>query len=168
MYLKEAYGEGLQFADAGNFDLTRFDNNHSFDVLGKCVIPPPPPLPSHSSSVWRTPTSQGASSSSQQLQPSQEVSSSSSSSSNKKVLAKVRVIRADLNPKGKPYNFIRHNRQSLVVITNEEDANPAFIEAKVKEEMQENIVLVAADGIQIIDQEGTRGIPYFQTNYTLF
>ena len=82
-----------------------------------------------------------------------------SSRSSRRVLATVRVIRADIMlDTGKPSNIHRYNLTVHVNIYREEDATIPYILEKVMESMdEENLVLVGPNGLILYDQEGTRG-----------
>ena len=85
--------------------------------------------------------------------------SQASSRSSQRVLATVRVIRADIMlDTGKPSNIHRYNLTVHVNIYREEDATIPYILEKVMESMdEENLVLVGPNGLILYDQEGTRG-----------
>ena len=85
--------------------------------------------------------------------------SQASSRSSRRVLATVRVIRADIMlDTGKPSNIHRYNLTVHVNIYREEDATIPYILEKVMESMdEENLVLVGPNGLILYDQEGTRG-----------
>ena len=85
--------------------------------------------------------------------------SQASSRSFRRVLATVRVIRADIMlDTGKPSNIHRYNLTVHVNIYREEDATIPYILEKVMESMdEENLVLVGPNGLILYDQEGTRG-----------
>ena len=76
----------------------------------------------------------------------------------RKVLATVKVIRADIADYGKPSNTLLHNLTAHVNLYTEEEATVGHIMLKVREEMgNENLILVGTNGLTIYDQEGTRG-----------
>ena len=79
--------------------------------------------------------------------------------SSRRVLATVRVIRADIMlDTGKPSNIHRYNLTVHVNIYREEDATIPCILKKVMESMdEENLVLGGPNGLILYDQEGTRG-----------
>ena len=81
-----------------------------------------------------------------------------SSRSSRRVLATVRVIRADIMlDTGKPSNIHRYNLTVHVNIYREEDATILYILEKVMESMdEENLVLVGPNELILYDQEGTR------------
>lgn len=80
----------------------------------------------------------------------------------KKVLATVKVIRADVADNGKPSNVLLHNLAAHVNLYTEEEATVGHITHKVREEMgNDNLILVGTNGLTIYDQEGTRGICHF-------
>ena len=85
--------------------------------------------------------------------------SQASSRSSRRVLATVRVIRADIMlDTGKPSNIHRYNLTVHVNIYREEDATILYILEKVMESMdEENLVLVGPNELILYDQEGTRG-----------
>ena len=85
--------------------------------------------------------------------------SQASSRSSQRVLATVRVIRADIMlDTGKPSNIHRYNLTVHVNIYREEDATILYILEKVMESMdEENLVLVGPNELILYDQEGTRG-----------
>ena len=85
--------------------------------------------------------------------------SQSSSRSSRRVLATVRVIRADiLLDTGKPSNIHRYNLTVHVNIYREVDATILYVLEKVIQSMdEENPVLVGPNGMILYDQEGTRG-----------
>ena len=85
--------------------------------------------------------------------------SQASSRSSRRVLATVRVIRADIMlDTGKPSNIHRYNLTVHANIYREEDATIPYILEKVMESMdEENLVLVGPNGLILYDQEGTRG-----------
>ena len=85
--------------------------------------------------------------------------SQASSRSSRRVLATVRVIRADIMlDTGKPSNIHRYNLTVHVNIYREEDATIPYILEKVMESIdKENLVLVGPNGLILYDQEGTRG-----------
>ena len=85
--------------------------------------------------------------------------SQASSRSFRRVLATVRVIRADIMlDTGKPSNIHRYNLTVHANIYREEDATIPYILEKVMESMdEENLVLVGPNGLILYDQEGTRG-----------
>ena len=77
----------------------------------------------------------------------------------RRALASVKVVRADLDPQGKPNNFQLHNHTVHVNIYQEEQACVTYILSKIREEMQmEDLVLVGTSGLVLYDQEGTRGM----------
>ena len=84
--------------------------------------------------------------------------SQASSRSSRRVLATVRVIRADIMlDTGKPSNIHRYNLTVHVNIYREEDATIPYILEKVMESMdEENLVLVGPNGLILYDQEGTK------------
>ena len=84
--------------------------------------------------------------------------SQASSRSSRRVLATVRVIRADIMlDTGKPSNIHRYNLTVHVNIYREEDATILYILEKVMESMdEENLVLVGPNELILYDQEGTR------------
>ena len=83
--------------------------------------------------------------------------SQASSRSSRRVLATVRVIRADIMlDTGKPSNIHRYNLTVHVNIYREEDATIPYILEKVMESMDnENLVLVGPNGLIIYNQEET-------------
>ena len=85
--------------------------------------------------------------------------SQASSRSSRRVLATVRVIRADIMlDTGKPSNIHRYNLTVHVNIYREEDATIPYILEKVMESIdKENLVLVGPNGLVLYDQEGIRG-----------
>ena len=85
--------------------------------------------------------------------------SQASSRSFRRVLATVRVIRADIMlDTGKPSNIHHYNLTVHANIYREEDATIPYILEKVMESMdEENLVLVGPNGLILYDQEGTRG-----------
>ena len=85
--------------------------------------------------------------------------SQASSRSSRRVLATVRVIRADIMlDTGKSSNIHRYNLTVHVNIYREEDGIIPYILEKVMESMdKENLVLVGPNGLILYDQEGTRG-----------
>ena len=85
--------------------------------------------------------------------------SQASSRSSRRVLATVRVIRADIMlDTGKPSNIHRYNLTVHVNIYREEDATIPYILEKVMESIDEkNLVLVGPNGLILYDKEGTRG-----------
>ena len=77
----------------------------------------------------------------------------------RRVLATMHVICADimLDP-GKPSNIHHYKLMVHVNIYREEDATIPYILEKVKQTMdEENLVLVAPNGLILSGQEGTRG-----------
>ena len=85
--------------------------------------------------------------------------SQASSRSSRRVLATVRVIRADIMlDTGKPSNIHSYNLTVHVNIYREEDATIPYILEKVMESIDEkNLVLVGPNGLILYDKEGTRG-----------
>ena len=85
--------------------------------------------------------------------------SQASSRSSRRVLATVRVIRADIMlDTGKPSNIHSYNLTVHVNIYREEDATIPYILEKVMESMdEENLVLVGPNGLILYDQGETRG-----------
>ena len=83
---------------------------------------------------------------------------SQASSRSRRVLATVRVIRADIMlDTGKLNNIHRYNLTVHVNISRKEATIPSILE-KVMESMdEENLVLVGPNGLILYDQEGTRG-----------
>ena len=83
--------------------------------------------------------------------------SQASSRSSRRVLATVRVIRADIMlDTGKPSNIHSYNLTVHVNIYREEDATIPYILEKVMESMDnENLVLVGPNGLIIYNQEET-------------
>ena len=82
-----------------------------------------------------------------------------SSRSSQRVLATVRVIRADITLyTRKPSNINRYNLTVHVNIYREEDATIPYILEKVMESMdEENLVLLGPNELILYDQEETRG-----------
>ena len=85
--------------------------------------------------------------------------SQASSRSSRRVLATVRVIRADIMlDTGKPSNIHHYNLTVHINIYREEDATIPHILEKVMESMdKENLVLVGPNALILYDQEKTRG-----------
>ena len=84
--------------------------------------------------------------------------SQASSRSSRRVLATVRVIRADIMlDTGKPNNIHRHNLMVYVNIYRDKDATIPHILEKLMESMdEENFVLVGPNWLILYDQEGSR------------
>ena len=82
-----------------------------------------------------------------------------SSRSSRRVLATVRVIRADIMlDTGKPSNIHRYDLTVHVKIYRREDATvPYILEKTMKSMGKENLVLVGPNGLILYNQEGTRG-----------
>ena len=85
--------------------------------------------------------------------------SQASSRSSRRVLATVRVFRADIMlDTGKPSNIHRYKLTVHVNIYREEDATIPYILEKAMESIdEENLILVGPNGLILHDQEGTRG-----------
>ena len=86
-------------------------------------------------------------------------SSQASSRSSRRVLATVRVFRADIMlDTGKHSNIHRYKLTVHVNSYREEDATIPYILEKVMESIDEkNLVLVGPNGLILYDKEGTRG-----------
>ena len=85
--------------------------------------------------------------------------SQASSRSSRRVLATVRVIRADIMlDTGNPNNIHRYNLTVHVNIYCKEATIPYILEKDMVESMdEENILLVGPNGLILYDQERTRG-----------
>ena len=84
-------------------------------------------------------------------------SSSGQSGTPRKALATVKIVKAEIGANRKP--IVMHQAEiALVRIFAEEDANVNYIERKVRQEMDDNtLLIVGATGLRYTDQEGTRG-----------
>ena len=132
--------------DDGRFEIDQYADGHNFSVNGTPIV-----AANNGASEWRTPNPQSA--------PAATTSTPLSSRGLRRTpLASLKIIRADLNSNGKPSNMSYHNLIAHINIYSEEDACISFIERKVREEMAcENLKVVGAGGLVILDQEGTRG-----------
>lgn len=91
------------------------------------------------------------------------VSSSQSSSIRRSTLAVVKVVRADLDPNGKPINCHRYNLTTHVPIYNDDQANLLYIVRNVRTQMEESdLEIVGPNGMRYYDEEGTRGIAFWK------
>ena len=78
--------------------------------------------------------------------------------SRRRSLGGVKIVRADIGANGKPENIHVHNHTVHVNLYSESEANVNHILHKVKEEMNDDrLVLVNNNCLEILDQEGTRG-----------
>ena len=76
----------------------------------------------------------------------------------RRALVCVKIVRADLDNKGKPSNLRLHNYTLHVNIYSEEQACVTYLLHKIREEMvEEDLVLAGASGLVIYDQDATRG-----------
>ena len=145
--MKEAFGPALEFANnSGEFQFESYPANTIFNLAtgneaSQSVAP---------SSV-STP------------QSSQSTSRSNSNTpilrNQRRVLASVRVVRADIDSStGRPQNMQLHNHTVHISIYSEEQACVPYIESRIREEMLvDDLVIVGPNGLTIYDQEGTRG-----------
>ena len=131
----------------GEFELAEYPDRSVFNVIvtgdqtSNASISPP--------NDFRTPSTPNTSAS---------TTTSSSTTPRRRILAVVKVIRADIGMDGKPTNFHGHNLSVHVNIYNDDQACIPYIEGKIREEMEdEDLVLVGPSGLIIYDQDGTRG-----------
>ena len=83
---------------------------------------------------------------------------SQASSRSRRVLATVRVIRADIRlDTGKLNNIHRYNLTVHINISRKESTIPSFLEEVMESMDEENLVLVGPNGLILYDQEETRG-----------
>jgi len=141
VYIQEAYGDRVEFPlDDGKFELNDYGDAHSFVVNGSLVSQ------GAGDSIWRTPVAASSSATSSAVQ------------TRKTPLATLKIIRADIGSNGKPTNLNFHNLTAHINLYNEEDANVSFINKKTCTEMgDDSLVLTGANGLLILDQDGTRG-----------
>lgn len=80
----------------------------------------------------------------------------------RRILATVKVVRADIGANGKPCNMLYHQTTTHINLYNEDQARLTYITSKVREEMDDqNLVIVGPNGLLYHDQDGTRGIYIF-------
>ncbi|XP_066921409.1 uncharacterized protein [Clytia hemisphaerica] len=110
------------------------------------------------------PSTSSSPATSQASTPIRQSSPVSVSRITRKVLASVRVVKADVGENGKPANVHFHNTIVHVKLYSEDQANVRYILEVVNNEVSdvEDLVLVGPDGIKIPDQEGTRGITFWK------
>jgi len=150
LYLKEYFGEALEFPDEnGRFDLQTYHDNHDFLVIGGA------PSTINSEIPWRIPDTTSSSS----------TQSSSLVSRRQNPLATVKIVRADLSAQGKPINMHLHNRAIHVNIYNTDDASVHFVVNKVRDIMDDQtLLLVGTGGLVLNQEEGTTGMQYFNVS----
>ena len=127
--------------EAGNFSLEDYADRSVFHVIGnedRTLAPTSVP-------AIETP-------------PMATAPVSQASSRSRRVLATVRVIRADIMlDTGKLNNIHRYNLTVHINISRKEATIPSFLEEVMESMDEENLVLVGPNGLILYDQEGTRG-----------
>ena len=160
VYLQEDFGDRTEVAlRNGQFDLESFQDGKTFLVIGHdqsthafrpiSQHPAQPSVPSAHLPFNNAGTSAG-----------QTTLATANRFSKKQPLIIAIAVRADLDEKGRPTNVHRHNTSVHVNIYNEDEANVTFVTDKVRDELDE-IILVDAKEITIRDQEGTSGKELF-------
>ena len=80
-------------------------------------------------------------------------------SHNQEKAFQIKIVRADLSSTGKPGNIMYHNKQVHITVSKPADANVNFITESARRKFSnDNIVIVGSNGIQIDDEEETKGM----------
>ena len=148
LYLKEAFGPSIEFPnEAGVFQLDAFPDLTAFMVLSEepLVVQANVTSTSNASAIASIPNAS-------------KITTRASRNLSRRALACVKIVRADLDNKGKASNLRLHNHTVHVNIYSEEQACVTNLLHKIRKEMvEEDLVVVESSGLVIYDQDGTRG-----------